>query len=125
MQDGTSGGFFFNYCNNVLAHNVTMYYEFSQNPWYQATITGISANGQIWNITVSLLPLSMRKTPRPHPTQHGDRHAISIDRILSNGEGTKNTPATWYHRFLRAIGLMPSCPLMRMQGMPKSPHSCF
>ena len=54
MQDGTSGGFFFNYCNNVLAHNATIYYAWSQNPWYQATITGISANQQVWNITVSL-----------------------------------------------------------------------
>ena len=57
MQDGTSGGFFFNYCNNVLAHNATIYYDFTQNPWYQATITDISPNGQVWNITVSHVPL--------------------------------------------------------------------
>lgn len=61
VQDGTAGGFFFSYCNNVLVHNATIYYDFSQNPWYQATITDISPNGQVWNITVSLFPPSCRQ----------------------------------------------------------------
>ena len=51
-QDGTQGGVFFNYCNYITATNGTFYYEFSQNPWYQATITGMANQGTVWNITV-------------------------------------------------------------------------
>lgn len=55
-QDGTNGGVFFSYCNNVTATNGTFYYPFDQNPWYQATITGMYQQFYyspiIWNITV-------------------------------------------------------------------------
>ena len=56
MQNGTYGGVFFAYCYNLYVHNATFYYNFTQNPWYQATVTGISANSQVWNITVSPQP---------------------------------------------------------------------
>ena len=83
MQDGTSGGLFFSYCNNLLVHNATIYYEFSQYPWYQATITDISPNGQVWNITVSLFPVCFGRhqlshagdtayTRSPSTAAHGD-----------------------------------------------------
>ena len=53
MQDGNQGGVFFNLCNSITATNGTFYYTFSQNPWYQATITGMANQGTVWNITVS------------------------------------------------------------------------
>ena len=65
MQDGTAGGLFFSYCDGLLVHNATAYYEFSVNPWYQATITDMSSNGQVWNITVSPLPSPHHSDPEP------------------------------------------------------------
>lgn len=53
LQDGTQGGLFFSYCNNLTVRNATVYYNFTQNPWYQATITDMSPSGLTWNITVS------------------------------------------------------------------------
>lgn len=51
-QDGTLGAVFFANCYNISAYNATFYYDISQNPWYQATLTDISADGITWNITV-------------------------------------------------------------------------
>ena len=62
VQNGTYGGVFFAYCYNLYVHNATFYYNFTQNPWYQATVTGISSNGQAWNITVSP-PLTLSVYP--------------------------------------------------------------
>ncbi|CAL8472258.1 g11800 [Coccomyxa elongata] len=50
--DGTLGAVFFANCYNMSAYNATFYYDISQNPWYQATLTDISVDGITWNITV-------------------------------------------------------------------------
>lgn len=62
MQDGTQGGLYFNLCNSITATNGTFYYEFSQNPWYQATITGMGSQGTVWDITVT--PLQSPALPK-------------------------------------------------------------
>jgi hypothetical protein len=55
-QDGTQGGVFFSYCNNITATNGTFMYPFTQNPWYQATVTNQSADGLTWTIQVACPP---------------------------------------------------------------------
>jgi hypothetical protein len=51
---GGLGGIFFSNCYNLTAYNATFYYDFAENPWYQSTLDGISADGLTWNITVGL-----------------------------------------------------------------------
>lgn len=69
MQDGNQGGVFFNLCNSITATNGTFYYTFSQNPWYQATITGMANQGTVWNITVT--PLQYLPLRKLLPCSHG------------------------------------------------------
>lgn len=60
VQNGESGGVFFAFCYNLTSYNATFYYDFSVNPWYQATVDSISADQLTWNITVGALPYPCR-----------------------------------------------------------------